>query len=138
MAPLPPRYRRLLDESQDVRCFSLVLTTSRFRRQSHIVASVKHERPLLQQMAKWRNLPGVIHWGLYVVLPRVHGFTDFSLLLVTFLIVSCSRVCLLDVSRLLGLTLRPSAPVCCCYRDSLTRGRLAIVQEAVRIFSASS
>ena len=44
------------------------------------------------------------------------------------------RVCLLDVSRLLGLTLRPFAPVCSCHRDSLTRGRLAIVQEAVRVF----
>ena len=39
--------------------------------------------------------------------------------------------CLLDVSRLLGLTLRPSAPVCCCHRDSLTRGMLAFAQEAV-------
>ena len=40
--------------------------------------------------------------------------------------------CLLDVSRLFGLTLRPSALVCCCHRDSLTRGRLALAQEAVR------
>ena len=45
------------------------------------------------------------------------------------------RVCLLDVSRLLGLTLRPFAPVCSCLRDSLTRWRLAIVPEAVRVFS---
>ena len=42
--------------------------------------------------------------------------------------------CLLDVSCLLRLTLRPSAPVCSCHRDSLTRGRLAILQEAVRVF----
>ena len=46
-------------------------------------------------------------------------------------LLSCSRVCLLDVSRLLGLTPRHSAPVC-CHRDSLTRGRLAFAQEAVR------
>ena len=39
---------------------------------------------------------------------------------------------LLD-SRLLGLTLRPSAPVFQCHRDSLTRGRLALAQEAVRV-----
>ena len=51
---------------------------------------------------------------------------------------SCSRVCLLDVSRLLGLTLRHSAPVCCCHRDSLTRWRLAFAQEAVRVASSSS
>ena len=35
-------------------------------------------------------------------------------------------------SRLFGLTLRPSSPVCSCHRDSLTRGRLAFAQEAVR------
>ena len=29
-------------------------------------------------------------------------------------------------------SLRPSAPVCCCHRDSLARGRLAFAQEAVR------
>ena len=40
-------------------------------------------------------------------------------------LLSCPRVCLLDVSCLLGLTLRSSAPVFCCHQDSLTRGRLA-------------
>ena len=39
---------------------------------------------------------------------------------------------LLHDSRLLDLTLRLSAPVCCCHRDSWTRGRLALAQEAVR------
>ena len=39
---------------------------------------------------------------------------------------------LLHDSRLFGLTLRPSSPVCSCHRDSLTRGRLAFAQEAVR------
>ena len=34
--------------------------------------------------------------------------------------------------RLLGPTLRPSAPVCRCHWDSWTRGRLALAQEAVR------
>ena len=86
-------------------------------------------------MAKWRNLPGVVHWSLHVVLPRVHGIKEDLLSpSVTFVLLSCPRVCLLDVSHLLGLTLRPSAPVCCCHRDSLTRGRLAVVQEAVRVF----
>ena len=89
-------------------------------------------------MAKWRNLPGVLHWGLHVVLPRVHGIKEDLLSpSVTFVIVSCSRVCLLVVSRLLDLTLRPLAPVCSCHLDSLTRGRLAIVQEAVRVFFCS-
>ena len=86
--------------------------------------SLKHERLQLKQMEKWRNLPGAVRWV-------------FSLFLVTMVIVSCSHDCLFDVSRLHGLTLRPSATVCCCRRDSLTRGRLAIVQEAVRVFFSS-
>ena len=53
-----------------------------------------------------------------------------------FLFVSAR--CLLDVSCLFGLTLRPSAPVCSCHRDSLTRGRLALEQEAVRVSSFQS
>ena len=40
---------------------------------------------------------------------------------------------LLHDSRLLGLTLRPSAPVCCCHPVSWARGRLAFAQEAVRV-----
>ena len=64
----------------------------------------------------------------------VHGIKeDLISTFVTFVLFSCSRVCLLDVSRLLGLTLRPSAPFCCCHWDSLTRGWLAIVQEAERV-----
>ena len=45
---------------------------------------------------------------------------------------------LLDVSRLLGLTLRPSAPCLRCHRDSLTRWRLALAHEAARVASSSS
>ena len=45
---------------------------------------------------------------------------------------------LLDVSRLLGLALRPSALVLRCHRDSLTRWRLAFAQEVARVASASS
>ena len=86
-------------------------------------------------MAKWRNLPGVVHWGLHVVVPRVPSFYEC---LLSFFLLSCPRVCLLDVSCLLGLTLRPSAPVCCCHRDSLTRGRVAFEQEAVRVSSSLS
>ena len=40
-------------------------------------------------------------------------------------------------SRPLGLTLRLSTPVCCCHRVSWTRGRLALAQEAVRVFPFS-
>ena len=52
----------------------------------------------------------------------------------SLVLLTCSRVCPLDVSRLLGLTLRSSAPVCCCHRDPLSGGKLTTVQEAVRVF----
>ena len=64
-------------------------------------------------------------------------FFFFKLLLVPIALV-CLRCSLLDVSRLLGLTLRPSAPVCCCHQDSLTRWRLVLAQEAARVASSSS
>ena len=57
---------------------------------------------------------------------------------VTFVLLSCSRVCLLDVSRLLGLTLRHSAPVCSCHRNSFTRWRLALAHVAARLVSSAS
>ena len=59
--------------------------------------------------------------------------TFLSSFFVIVVLLSCSRACLLDVSRLLGLTLRLSAPVCSCHRDSLTRRRLAVAQEAARV-----
>ena len=86
-------------------------------------------------MAKWRNLPGVVHQGFHVVVPRVPGINEGLLSpSVPFVLLSCPRGSLLDVSRLLGRTLRPYSPVCCCHRDSLTRGMLALAQEAVRVF----
>ena len=42
------------------------------------------------------------------------------------------------VFRLLGLTLRHSAPVCSSHWDSLTRWRLALAQEAARVVSSAS
>ena len=70
-------------------------------------------------MAKWR-----------IVVPRVWIFYEGLLF---FSLVALPTRCLLDVSCLLGLTLRPSAPVLCCLQDSVTRGRLALEQEAVRV-----
>ena len=69
----------------------------------------------------------------------VHGIKEGLLsFFVTLVLVSCSRVCLLVVSRLLGQTLRHFPPVCYCHQDSLTRGRLAFEQEAVRVSSSLS
>ena len=73
----------------------------------------------------------VVTWFCHDVHSIKKGFLSFF---VTFVMESSSRVCLLVVSRLLGQTLRHFTPVCSCHRDSLTRVRLAIVQEAVRVF----
>ena len=40
----------------------------------------------------------------------------------------------IDPEGLLGGMDIHGAPLCSCHRDSLTRARLAIVQEAVRVF----
>ena len=113
--------------------FSVVMTVAWFQYQWHV-------RPSPQQMAKWRNLPGprVFHWGLHVVVPRASNFYEGLLFLCFFGLLSCPRVCLFDVSCLLGLTLRSSAPVCCCHQVSWARGRLAFGQEAVRVSSSIS
>ena len=104
----------------------------------HIVGSVKHERNSLTACGKVATSarccpPGpsrcfatwmMVSWALFI------------LLLCHFCAPFCSRNCLLDVSRLLGLTLRHSACVCSCHRDSSTRWRLALAQEAACVVSS--
>ena len=63
---------------------------------------------------------------------RIVVFFQMRVISLLFCLVVFPMRCLLDDSRPFGLTLRPSALVCCCHRDSLTRGRLAFAQEAVR------
>ena len=109
-------------DSQDLRFFTLVFTSSRFRRQMHVACSVTHERPSLQQMAKWRNLSTLLSTVAFTLF--CHACPWLSMKICSFCL-SGPRVCLPDVSCLFGLTLRPSAPVCRCHRDSLTRGRVA-------------
>ena len=108
----------------------------------HVVRPIKHERPSLQQMAKWRNRPGAVHWGHHVVLPsgsRFHG--RFSLLLCH----SCAKY----LAHAFVCSLSPvfldrhcviSLLVWCCHRDSLTRWRLANCarSRACSLFSQSS
>ena len=62
---------------------------------------------------------------------------DVPLLFCLAVLLTCY---LLHDSRLLGLTLRPSAPVCCCHRVSWARGRPALAQgsRALSSFSFSS
>ena len=111
VAPLPRCSRKLLDET--VKTFAFVLRRCTFDGEDKCTLSVPL-RTSEFHYCSWQSLPGVVHWSLNVVLP----FRP--------------RVCLLDVSRLLGLTQRPPAPVC-CHWDSLTRGRLAVVLETVRV-----
>ena len=119
-------------DSQDFRCFSLVLLSSLFN--DKCMLSVPLSTSDLHY-SRWQS--GEIWWEL-----PIGAFTLFchvfmvSMKVCSPFFLSCPRVCLLDVSCLLGLTLRPSAHVCCCHRDSLTRGRLAFEQEAVRVSSS--
>ena len=99
VAPLPPCYRKLLDET--VNTFAVFSSCQQLLDCDDncmlSVPLIKHERPSLQQMAKWRNLPRVIHWSLHVVVPRVPDF--YEGLLSFFLVVLPTRLsarCLLS------------------------------------------
>ena len=124
-------------DNQDHRPFSLVSTTSRLRRQLFCVASVLSSTSGLHY-SRWESggICQVLTTTAFTLFCHdVHGLKEgFLSFFVTFVMESCSRVCLLVVSRLLGLTLYHFTPVCSCHRDSLTRGRLAFSQEAVRVF----
>ena len=79
----------------------------------------------VEKIARWWP-PGLSHF----LAPLFVLFEGWLLSLFFCLVVLPTR-CLLDVSRLLGLALRQSAPVSRCHWDSFTRGRLALAQEAV-------
>ena len=125
VAPLPPRFRTFLDETvKAIAFFSLVLSTF-----SAVTTNACCSVPLSTSdlhYSRWQSgeICQVLSTGAFTLF--LPFFPSLSLVLV-----SCSRVCLLHVSRLLGLTLRHFAPVCSCRRVSLT---LAIVQEAVRFY----
>ena len=134
VAPLPPRFRTFLDGTVKAIPF--------FPRVKHPLGcddTCMLSVPLSTSGLHYRSWQSgeicqVLSTGAFTLFCAVvHGLTeDFLFFCVTFVLVSCSRVCLLRVSRLLGLTLRHFAPVCSCRWVSLTRWRLAIVQEAVR------
>ena len=123
-------------DSQDLRCFSLVLATSRLWRQLHVVRTIKHERPSLQQMAKWRKLPFGVHWGLHVVVPRVHGFYErlisFFVLLPTRLSARCLLSSRPDTASIRSCLLLPPG-----FFDTREAGNCA-VSRACFFFSFSS
>ena len=104
VAPLTPRFRKLLDQTVKTvfpSCLLLLDCDDNWVLSVPLSTSDFH-------YSRWQsgeNLPGVVHQGLHVVLPRVHDGTkeDFLSSFVTFVLLPCPRVCLLDVSRLLGL-----------------------------------
>ena len=158
MAPLPTCFRNTLDEAVKAFAFCLVLNTfsalttnacCRFRQArttlttagGKVAKSAKCCPPGLSRcfatclMVQW--IPHSQCTLAFFLPPHVRKKV-LSSFFVTLVLLSCSRVCLLDVSRLLGLTLRHSGPVCCCHGDSFTRWRLAFAQEAVRVASSAS
>ena len=71
-------------------------------------------------------------WCFHVVQQRTVIFRQMRMISFLSSLAVLPTCYLLHDSRLLGLTPRPSALVCCCHRASWTRGRLAFVREAVR------
>ena len=138
VAPLPPCFRKLLDET--VKTFAVFPSCWHLLDcDDNCMLSVPLSTSGLL-CNRWQSgefcqglSTGAITLWCHVLLISMKACSSSFLLLL-----SCPRVCLLDVSCLLGLTLRSSAPVCCCHRDSLTRGRLAFEQEAVRVSSSHS
>ena len=132
VAPLPPCFRKFVDGTvKTVAVFPSVCTlpiVTTIARCPYARAIFTTAGGKVAKSAR-RCALGPSRWYHVLVIPM----TDCSL---SFL--SCPRVCLLDVCCLLGLTLRPSAPVCCCHQDSWTRGRLAFEQEAVRVTTSHS
>ena len=137
VAPLPPCSRKLLDET--VKTFAVFPSWLHLLDgEDNCMLSVPLSTSDLHY-SSWQSgeICQVLSTGAFTLL--CHAFR-FSLkgcsLFFSFVVLPTRR--LLDVSCLLGLTLRPSAPVFCCHQDSLTRGRLAFEQEAVRASSFQS
>ena len=108
--------------SHDLCRFSLPDVPSWWRRQLHDVCAVGKVKKFARRQLMQFLLCSIPHCGLLFIEDDLLCVSPCSLPACHFL---------LD-SRLLGLTLRCSAPVL-CYRVSWTRGRLALAQEAVRV-----
>ena len=134
VALMPPRFRNIPDETVKALASCLVITTFSAVTTDASWLVPSSTNALTNSMWQSSEICEVLSTGAFTLFCHdVHGFTEDFLSFVTFVFVSCSRVCLLVVSRLLGLTLRPSAPVCCCHRASLTRWRLAFQQEGLEL-----
>ena len=70
----------------------------------------------------WQKLPGGGCRCFHVVWLRIVVFFQRRVVSLLFCLVVLPARCVLDDPRLFGLTLRPSAPVCCCRQDSLACG----------------
>ena len=128
VAPLPPSYHKLLNET--------VTTFAVFPSCMYLLDG--EDNDMLSVPISTSDLPGGGCRCFHVVWLRIVVFFQRRVLSLLFCLVVLPARCVLDDPRLFGLTLRPTAPVCCCRRDSLARGRLAFEQEAVRGLPSSS
>ena len=132
VAPLPPRSRKILDET--VKTFAVFPSWMYLLDgDDNCMLSVPFSTSDLHFRC-WQsaNLPSDGCRSFHVTRLRIVVFSQRRMLSFLLCLDVLHTRCLLHDSRLLGLTLRPSAPVCRCHRDSLTRGRMALAQEAVR------
>ena len=132
VAPLSPRSRKILDET--VKTFAVFPRGCTFSMAKTIACCPFHLVRVTLTFSYWQSGENCQVAAGAFTFAWLHFLVFFKWRLPFFfacLVVLPTR-CLLDVYRLLGLTLRPSAPVCRCHRDSRTRGRLALAQEAVR------
>ena len=128
VAPLPPCFHKLLSET--VTTFAVDVPSRRWRHLP-VVRAVQYESPPLLLLAVWRKLPRDVYLFSKLKL-RTVVFSQRRMISFLFCLAVLPTCYLLHDSRLLGLTLRSSAPVCCCHRVCWARGRLAFAQEAVR------
>ena len=117
-----PCSRNFLDEIVKTFCCFLSLVAPRWWRQLHGVVPLK---TIDFRYSIWQS------GGIW------QGLSSGAFTLLCHVLLTCLKVCsssfLLVVVLPRGLALRSSASISCCHRDSLTRGRLALEQEAVRV-----
>ena len=72
VAPLPPRFRNFLDETVKALAFCLVINTfSTVTTDASLLVPSSTNDLTNSMWQSGRNLPGVVHRGLHVVLPHV-------------------------------------------------------------------
>ena len=107
-------------DSQDLCCFSSWLHL--LDGEDNCMESVPSSTSELL-FSNWQSgeICQVMSTGAFTLLCHTFWFSLKGCSSSSFFLVVLPTRCLLDVSCLFGLTLRPPAPVFCCHQDSLTR-----------------